>query len=335
MVDMTLAGKSILDRLGVPDFEPLKPFSGGIAQTIVGDLWRQPVSLPQEQLHWVEVAEGEHVLLNEFTLGKNAKHAALLVHGLNGSFESGYIQRMTQLLLKGGFRVFCMNMRNSGKGLGRAKTTYHAGRSDDVVVCLNYLREISDFEKYALIGYSLGANVVLKALGEGNLNEFPLIGASISPPTDLDASSKRLRGVKGKIFDLIFSYRTYQEVLKMQPHLAKDLSLQKWHMGISLRDLDELVTAPMGNFSSALDYYTQSSSARVFHQIKKPTLVLTSDDDPVICPKFLLNAPPVPGVEVVVTKFGGHVGFLDRRTEWRRWMDILVSRFIFEKFGTH
>lgn len=326
---MAILGNDVLSSLKLPDFEPLIPIVEGVSQTIVANFWPQSTVMPQGVEHWVEVDENEHVLLTEYSKFKSKK-AALLVHGLNGSFESPYIQRIGSRLLNEGYQVFCMTMRNAGVGLGRAKTTYHAGRSEDVEQCLKYIsKKNSSLKEIALLGFSLGANVVLKTLGENRFQKLPLVGAAISPPIDLHACTKnRLQSPQGKFFDLLFSYLTYQEFKAMEPFLKTQIKNKKWRFGMSLKDIDDTFTAPLNNFESAIQYYESSSAARVYDQIQNPTLILTAFDDPVICPQFLLNAEKNPEVSLVVTDRGGHVAFLDRRKEFRRWMDELILRFI-------
>lgn len=321
-------GKEILQKLELPEFQPHPLIRSGFSQTIASVFCPSSLNKSvQEKRHHLEVDQEEEIVIVQYPR-KKATKSVLLVHGLNGSYESVYIRRLARRFYKLGYDVYCMNMRNCGPGLGKAKSTYHAGRSDDVHKVMDFISNRGSFEQMAVIGFSLGANVVLKCLGEGLLNHLPVTAVAVSPPMDLKACAyDRLQSKEGKFFDFVFSYYTFKEFQSMRPYLKSAVGNHKWHPKMKLSDLDEILTARLNNFESAKSYYEAVSSCKVYEKIKKPTLILTSHDDPIVCPKFILQAPANKYVQTIVTDQGGHVAFLDKRKQYRYWMDEVVVKW--------
>jgi predicted alpha/beta-fold hydrolase len=322
-------GKDLLKKLELPEFEPHPLIRNGFSQTIASVFWTLPAGRKlKEKKHYLSVDQDEEIVVIQHPNPKATK-SILLVHGLNGSYESIYIRRLARRFHKLGYDVYCMNMRNCGPGLGRAKTTYHAGRSEDVHQVMEFIAKQGRFKKMALVGFSLGANVVLKCLGEGLLDHLPVEAAAVSPPMDLKACAfDRLQSKQGKFFDFIFSYYTFKEFQAMRPYLKASIEKQKWHPKMKLSDLDDILTARLNNFENATAYYEASSSCKVYHKIKRPTLILTSHDDPIVCPEFILKAPRNSHVEAIVTDRGGHVAFIDKRKNHRYWMDEVIVKWV-------
>jgi predicted alpha/beta-fold hydrolase len=80
----------------------------------------------------------------------------------------------------------------------------------------------------------------------------------------------------------------------------------------TVRDFDEAYTAPHFGFRDATDYYHRASAMRVIDRIRIPALIITAEDDPFV-PTGPFRDPRVtgnPNVRVVITRHGGHCGFL-------------------------
>ncbi len=81
---------------------------------------------------------------------------ALMIHGLAGCHESGYMQRIAHKLSTRGVRVFRMDLRGCGAGQELASLPYHSGRSEDAVAALEEIAEIAPDSPVTLVGFSLG-----------------------------------------------------------------------------------------------------------------------------------------------------------------------------------
>ncbi len=132
--------------------------------------------------------------------------AALLIHGLAGCHESGYMVRIAHKLHAAGVRAFRMDLRGCGAGAALARLPYHSGRSEDARAALVAIAELAGGSPTTLVGFSLGANIALKLLGElgqakcGNLDS----AMAVCPPIDLAACSRQIARGGNRLYDRHF-----------------------------------------------------------------------------------------------------------------------------------
>src|SRR5271166_5809718 len=181
------------DYFGEP-FEPRRPFVGGHAQTIAGNFLLRRNELPAPEERLIRVEPDVQVLCHCHWQDKRASATTLiLVHGLEGSSESQYVIGTGSKAWRAGMNVVRMNMRNCGGTERLGPTLYNSGMSGDVGAVAHNL--IADgLPRLALVGFSMGGNLVLKLLGEWG-DEAPSqvkAGVGIGPAIDLAASADAL-----------------------------------------------------------------------------------------------------------------------------------------------
>ena len=224
-----------------------------------------------------------------------------------------------------------LNLRSAGPGLGIAKKAYHGGSSDDTREVLKWIERTYPNSPVTQVGFSLGANITLKMAGEdgsrptGNLDSV----VAVSPPLDLKDSALRLDSEDNALFRNFFMkylVRDVQKLHKKNPDLGPVLVTKD--MSVSL--FDEIFTAPVAGYSSAEQYYRESSSSLYVPEIKLPTLIIGAQDDPIANPNPLFNTPSNDNVDLILTKHGGHIGFLGFGSQWEevRWADEAVAKWI-------
>ena len=193
------------------DFLPFHPHPlcrGRHAQTVASTL--PLIRLPPNRatLRFVALADGDQLALHDDqpAVWQPGNRASLMVHGLGGSHASGYMRRIAAKLNGIGERTFRLDLRGCGAGFGFAKQPYYGGCSDDLAATVRRVGELCPGSPLSLIGFSLGANVVLKLLGE--LRGRPLAGVdhamAISPPIDLERSSQSLLQGFNRVYDRYF-----------------------------------------------------------------------------------------------------------------------------------
>jgi predicted alpha/beta-fold hydrolase len=234
---------------------------------------------------------------------------ALLVHGLGGSHESGYMRRLTRLLLPGGVRVSRMDLRGAGAGAGLARGTYNAACSGDVRVAANELHRTSPNSPVVLVGFSLGGNIVLKLAGEAARQPVPgLQGvAAVAPPIDVLRCAELL--ALFPFYDRFF-VRSLVRQVRCQELFFPERPPVQFPRRATLRMFDDLYTAPRGGFADALDYYRRASALPLMGDIQVPTFILTAADDPFIDVAMIRRLPQAPNREIHISERGGHLGFL-------------------------
>jgi uncharacterized protein len=316
----------------LPPFRPHPLVRGGHAQTLAGYYWPGR-HLYQATQHRVTLDDGDIIVLHDDCPSewKPGDRAVLLMPGLAGSHQSGYLARTAAKLNAKSVRTFRLDHRGWGAGAGLARLPFHAGRSEDVLAALCYLAKNCPGSPLAVVGYSLSGNVVLKALGElanqlpGSLDK----AAAVSPPVNLSACADWMERRANRFYNrhmvgCLLSY--LRENNRPWPHANGDrVKLPK-----TIRLFDDLYTAPNSGFLSVEDYYTKSSSAQFLRQIQVPTLVIAAADDPMIPMASFESLALSPHIHLHVAHSGGHLGFIARNGQDsdRRWLDWRIVDWI-------
>lgn len=322
--------QAILDKLQADDFEPFIWAQKGIQQTLLSYFLPYNPFVSHQNLIKVPLSDGDNIViaLNVPIKSTPPKRIALLMHGLSGSYLSKYMIRMTQRLTQLGYLVVRMNLRGTGPGKDYAKKLYHGGMSTDVSSVLAYLAQYYPNLPVTVIGFSLGANIALKLAGEPQLSHGNMDSlVAVSPPMDLYACVQLLSKPPNKFLDKHFAKELVTEVTAMHNHLK--LPLPNFPKEISVYEFDEIYTAPHNGFTSAIDYYSQSSALHYLHAIKIPTFILCAKNDPLIFIRRYKQIPHKENFDILLTDNGGHVGWVSNMNRnGMRWMDDVIAKWI-------
>jgi hypothetical protein len=323
-------------------FEPRRGLSNGHLQTIVANYFPRPAFRLSAVSETVEVdpADGSRVLCHchwQPEPGRAQRLTVVLVHGLEGSSDSRYIQAVTARAWDAGCNVVRMNMRNCGGTEALTPTLYHSGLSGDVGVVVRHYAGRLGLERMALAGYSMGGNLVLKLAGEWG-NQPPLCAvAAVCPAIDLAPGADALHEPANRLYEWNFLrglMARYARKKKLFPGIyapARDFGPIR-----SIRQFDDKILARYWNFRNADDYYHRAASARVVERIAVPTLILHAQDDPFIRlrPETRAKLLANPHVTFVETRHGGHCAYLSReRGNEIHWAEATVIRFLLAVTG--
>jgi len=305
-------------------FVPL--FRNPHLQTIAAHLWARDGAETQvavvERLHRTE--PGVQVLLQSQELAAPAGHV-IMVHGLEGSGEAGYVRSLSTAALRAGFSAHRFHMRTCGGTEHLCGTLYHAGLTTDL------LAVICDFRRNALspvylVGFSLGGNVVLKLAGELAEGARELVQGVcvVSAPLDLEASARRIGRLDNYLYEQRFVRRMRARLCATGRYSKADFAGAR-----SIMEIDDRITAPSFGFGNAANYYRTQSAIRYLAAIRVPTLVIHSRDDTLApyanwdCDAARSN----PVIDLRVTDHGGHLGFLGRKPH-RFWLDETIMEWV-------
>ena len=304
-------------------FVPRRFLSNGHLQTIVGIFLPRNYSLPEPESQLIEVEKATSVRGASFVLChchwqpaevRTERLTMVIVHGLEGSSSSPYVLGNSARALTAGCNVIRMNMRSCGAGEHLSPSIYHAGRSEDVAMVMAELACTHLVRRFALVGYSMGGNLVLKLAGElGSAPPLYLKAVvGVSPLMDLVASSAALHEPQNRLYERRFLgdlLKRFRHKVELFPGLYSTDGLDKIR---TMRQFDEQVVARYGGFTGADDYYRSVASSNWVQDITVPTLILHALDDPFIRmipetrDKLLANSR----VRLVETQHGGHCAFL-------------------------
>ncbi|TVR65746.1 MAG: hypothetical protein EA422_03460 [Gemmatimonadales bacterium] len=267
--------------------------------------------------------------------GQDDQPLVIILHGLEGSTRRGYVRlAMAELALRG-IPSVGLNFRSCSGELNRRPRFYHSGETSDLAFVVRTLAERWPGRPLGALGFSLGGNVLLKYLGEsGRMEEGPLaVAAAVSVPFDLLAGTRALETAPmGRVYSHYFLRSLRRKTAGKADLIRKWVDLDGVRRARTLREYDEAATAPLHGFPGAEIYYRRSSSAGFLQDIRTPTLLLQSDDDPFLpreaLPRAVVEANP--RLLAAFTSGGGHVGFVDGPGPWSAgfWAEREAARYL-------
>ena len=293
---------------------------GGHLQTIYPRLLALP-RVRYRRERW-ETPDGDFIDLDwtdEDRGARSEEHAAsattplvVLFHGLEGSSNSHYAAALMAALREPGWKGVVVHFRGCSGELNRLRRAYHSGDSAEIDWILRRLRESHTAGLYA-VGVSLGGNALLKWLGEQRSAASEVIDAAVavSAPVDLQAAGNALDAG----FNLVYT-RNFLLTMKRKT-LAKletfpDLCDRRLVVhSRTLREFDDIVTAPLHGFRDTDDYWSRASSKPWLRHIATPTMLINARNDPCLPGDSRPAASEVSGcVTLDFPQEGGHVGFV-------------------------
>jgi uncharacterized protein len=323
-------------------FEPHLGLRNGHLQTIVGNYLPRPPFRVEGVAETVEVdpADGSRVLCHchwQAEPDRGKRLTLVTVHGLEGSSDSRYIQGITARAWEAGCNVIRMNMRNCGGTDALTPTLYHSGLSGDVGTVVRHYAQQFALEQVALVGYSMGGNLVLKLAGEWG-SQPPLCAvATVCPAIDLAPGADALHEPLNRVYEWNFLRglrARYARKRKLFP--ANYVPAEEIGPVRSIRQFDHKIVSRYCGFRDADDYYYRAASARVVDRIAVPTLILHAQDDPFIrlLPDTRAKLLANPNIAFVETRHGGHCAFLscDPGNDIH-WAEATVVRFLLAATG--
>ena len=312
------------------DFQPRRWLRGGHRQTLGAFLLRRRFNLvaPEERL--IEVASGIKVLCHcHWQEDRTQPLTIIIVHGLEGSSESQYSMGTAEKALAAGMNVIRYNQRTCGGTDDIAPTLYHSGLSADIAAVARELIERDRISRLALVGFSMGGNLVLKLAGEwGSAVQTPEGGkigsgappqfravAACCPAIDLAASAAALHEPGNRLYELYFLFNLRRRMIRKNRLFPGNYDLTRMRGMRSLRDFDHQVTAFYCGFESAEDYYARASAANVLDRISVPSFILHAANDPFIriTAETRRKIAGNPKIKFVETADGGHCSFVGVR----------------------
>jgi predicted alpha/beta-fold hydrolase len=319
-------------------YSPAWWIPGGHLQTLWGKLFRRQTPALTVLERW-DTPDGDFLELHRLTARRDAPRL-LLLHGLEGTVRSHYAQALLNEAARRGWGADLLIFRSCGSELNLTRRFYHSGETGDVAFILDRILDEFPASQLALVGVSLGGNVLLKFLGERGEDLPPQLkaAAAISVPFDLARSSMRVNRGFSKFYQRFFLNslrKKAQEKARRFPDLASRDGIAALR---TLEDFDNLITGPLHGFRDAQDYYARSSSLPYLKNIRLKTLLFSAVDDPLLPAEVLDEVREVarynPALEVDFVDKGGHAGFITGSVPWRPfyYAEYRVGEFFAEQF---
>jgi uncharacterized protein len=295
-------------------YTPKKGLRGGHRMTVY--CWGRPRAFPRlppaADRHF-DVEPGTRVLAHCYWQRDPAAHPALLaLHGLEGSSSAHYMRGLADKAFARGFSVVLLNQRNCGGTEDLAEGLYHSGLTADAD---HVIRELAaeGISRVVVAGYSLGGNLALKLAGEYGDAPPPSLRAvcAVSPVVELAACVRALERRPNVVYQWNFVRGLKARMRRKGACHPGRFPIDRLGDVRTVRQFDELFTAPHFGFAGADDYYHRASAMRTIDRIRIPALIISAEDDPFV-PAEPFKDPRItahPHIRLILTRHGGHCGF--------------------------
>lgn len=312
-------------------FEAAHGLTNPHAQTIFAPLFRRRLPIEWRQERWITPDDD---FLRVFVADNHIDNAmkrpsALLVHGLEGSVRSPYLEGLTQLLLGRNFRVIAYEQRGSGPELNRARRLYHSGTTEDLAFAVAKALERWPDAPLYIAGVSLGGNQLGKWLGTEEVPDAVRAAAILSPPFNLTISAPHMDH-RMPLYVRRFLRSLIPKALAKARQYPGELDEKRIAQATTFDEFDTHATAALHGFRDALDYYERVSCGQFLGAIKTPTLLIAADDDP-FNPGETIPRRLVAASDYLLGLFpdtGGHVGFIANvMHQPRYWAEERIAQF--------
>ncbi|MFT5738008.1 MAG: putative alpha/beta-fold hydrolase [Maribacter sp.] len=292
-------------------YNPPNFFKNGHLATIYAGLFREVKGLVQTRER-IQLPDGDYLDLDWSHSAQPSKKVTVLLHGLEGNAQRAYIQGSAKALNKNGYDVCAINFRGCSGEPNTTYRSYHSGATEDLKAVLEHVLNTREYAEIYLKGFSLGGNLLLKYLGEGNAIPPELKGAvAVSVPCRLDDSLHQLLTFKNTAYAKRFKKNLLSKLKSKQgqfPSKITDSDIQKIN---TLKDFDDVYTSRAHGFTDAMDYYTQCSCRQFLPNINIPSLIINAQNDSFLGEACypIEEAKLSKYVFLEIPKYGGHVGF--------------------------
>jgi uncharacterized protein len=257
---------------------------------------------------------GQGVRLQGFmsAVGGGDRGLVVLLHGWEGSADSSYILSAGGALLEAGFSVFRLNLRDHGDTKTLNEGLFHSCRIDEVVGAVGRIRELAGAGHFSLVGQSLGGNFALRVGARAErmglaIDRIIAICPVLKPESTMRALDEGLW-----IYRAYFLSRWRKSLSAKAaafPHLYEFGDLRRFG---TLTAMTEFFVERYTEFDSLNQYLSgYAITGGVLRELRVPSRIILSVDDPVIPVADLDDVAVVPTLEVSVSRHGGHCGFVD------------------------
>eukprot|EP00252_Welwitschia_mirabilis_P014776 TRINITY_DN3276_c0_g1_i2.p1 TRINITY_DN3276_c0_g1~~TRINITY_DN3276_c0_g1_i2.p1 ORF type:complete len:403 (+),score=42.59 TRINITY_DN3276_c0_g1_i2:235-1443(+) len=321
---------------------PLPPFRNRHAETIFAAFFR---TLPNVR-YWRECLRmsdngtvaldwplsGEHDIWN--TELPFDSPVLVLLPGLKGGSDDAYVRHMLLRARKRGWRPVVFNMRGCANSPVTTPKFYSASFTGDLRHVIQHVNVRFPESNVYAIGWSLGANILVRYLGEEGSNCTLSGAASLCNVFNMPITDEDLHKGFSNVYNQALARgvgREFKKHLRLFEGIGGEYDLDLTVNARSIREFDTGLTRVSFGFKSVDEYYAKSSSSDSIKHVEIPLLCIQAENDP-IAP---YRATPQEEIKenanclLVVTPYGGHLGWVagNEAPFGAPWTDPLVMEF--------
>ncbi len=293
------------------DYTPPLLFKNGHFATIYSGIIRSVNGVVQKRER-ITLSDGDFLDLDWSDSVTPTQKLVILLHGLEGDAQRPYITGSAKILNQNGYDTCAVNYRGCSGEPNVKYRSYHSGATEDLIEVLNHILNTKNYSEIYLKGFSLGGNLLLKYLGEGNDVPKEIKGAvAVSVPCNLHDSCKQLLSIKNIMYAIKFKGNLLGKLRQKQHMFPDKISGNDIKSIKTLKDFDDIYTSQAHGFEDALDYYKKSSSLQFLLHIQVPSLIINAKDDSFLGPECypIKETDKNTKLFLEMPSYGGHVGF--------------------------
>ncbi|WP_136481342.1 YheT family hydrolase [Cognatitamlana onchidii] len=295
-------------------YKPRFYFKNGFVSTVYAGLVRR-VYLNQERER-LTLPDGDFMDLDWSFAKTKTNKLIILLHGLEGNGQRPYMTGPAKLFNRNGVDAVCVNFRGCSGEDNLKFRSYHSGATEDLEAVINHAIHVKGYSEICLKGISLGANMILKYLGEDRIVPDQVKAAiAVSVPCYLLGAAKALLTFKNRLYHDRFLKYLLTRIKEKQKKFPDRLSQYELDSIKTLVDFDDIYTAKAHGFEDALDYYAKCSSLQFLSNIKVPTLIINALNDSFLSPECypVKEAKNNSNLYLEMPQYGGHSGLIDKK----------------------
>ncbi len=305
-------------------------YRNGFFSTVYSGLIRRVNGLHQKRER-ITLSDGDFLDLDWSYAEQPSTKLIILLHGLEGDAQRPYITGTAKLFNANGYDALAVNFRGCSGEDNKLYRSYHSGDTGDLKQTIDHVLSKDVYSELYINGYSLGGNVTLKYLGEGNEIPNQVKGAvAVSVPVYLQGSCIELHKLKNRPYAIRFLRHLIGRLKEKQLRYPDKVTEAEIRQIKTLKEFDNVYTSKAHGFIDADDYYEQSSSLQFLHNIQVPTLLINALNDSFLSPECfpVKEAKDSAHLYLEMPKHGGHVGFHDQKNIYyneKRTLEFLTE----------
>ncbi|WP_372937079.1 YheT family hydrolase [Seonamhaeicola sp.] len=305
-------------------------FRNGFVSTVYSGLIRRVNGVVQKRERII-LSDGDFLDLDWSFSETKSNKLIILLHGLEGDAKRPYMLGPAKLFNNNGFDAVSVNFRGCSGEDNLKFRSYHSGATEDLHEIIQFVISAKNYSDIYFHGISLGANLILKYLGEREVIPREIKASiAVSAPCYLYGSCVELHKLKNKLYAVRF-LNHLKDRLKFKLEKFPDaISIEEFQNIKTLKDFDDVYTSRAHGFKDALDYYKKCSSLQYIPNIKIPTLIINALNDSFLSPECypVKEAKANVNVFLEMPNHGGHVAFIDKRNVYyneKRALEFIKS----------
>ncbi len=299
-------------------------------QTLWGPLFRREthIELTHERL---ELRDGD--FLDLVWTSRECRPIVVVLHGLEGSYQSHYIPGILRTIHNHGWRGVVMHFRGCSGTHNRLPRAYHSGDTGDLATVLRVIGDREPEVPLVGLGFSMGGNVLLKSLGEAGVDTPLTAGIAVSPTFSLHVATRALDQGFSRVYQWHLVRQLVEKIRTKSKAVSFPFAVSNVEQFNTFRQFDDSVTAPLHGFKGVDDYYSRSSCRQYLRDIRVPTLIVHAKDDPFSSVQAIPTDEQLsPTTILEVSESGGHVGFVQGAQPGKAtyWLEHRVPQFFLQ-----